>query len=220
MPVSVDATFNCRADGEIKTNPWNFTCTLAVPSNAEELVAKYNEDYKTSYRLLPLANYDLGEGISFKAGENEATGRITVKREGMEAVKYLLPVQLRDASHESVALHNEICYFKIGMTYTNPIITFLVQPILRLFVLMRVFICMQLKLTPIGFLFISLKTWLIGNLKEVLSGMQPNLSPMYFLVEVHFGHRKFATSMESMCFISHGQMGGWKHQLYGGCYLR
>lgn len=124
MPVSVDATFNCRADGEMKTNPWNFTCTLAVPSNAEELVAKYNEDYKTSYRLLPSANYDLGEGISFKAGENEATGRITVKREGMEAVKYLLPVQLREASHESVALHNEICYFKIGMTYTNPVITF------------------------------------------------------------------------------------------------
>ena len=124
MPVSVDATFNCRADGEIQTNPWNFTCTLAVPSNAEELVAKYNEDYKTSYRLLPSANYDLGEGISFKAGENEATGRITVKREGMEAVKYLLPVQLREASHESVALHNEICYFKIGMTYTNPVITF------------------------------------------------------------------------------------------------
>ena len=124
MPVSVDATFNCRADGEIKTNPWNFTCTLAVPSNAEELVAKYNEDYKTSYRLLPSANYDLGEGISFKAGENEATGGITVKREGLEAVKYLLPVQLREASHESVALHNEICYFKIGMTYTNPVITF------------------------------------------------------------------------------------------------
>ena len=124
MPVSVDATFNCRADGEIKTNPWNFTCTLAVPSNAEELVAKYNEDYKTSYRLLPSANYDLGEGISFKAGENKATGGITVKREGMEAVKYLLPVQLREASHESVALHNEICYFKIGMTYTNPVITF------------------------------------------------------------------------------------------------
>ena len=124
MPVSVDATFNCRADGEIKTNPWNFTCTLAVPSNAEELVAKYNEDYKTSYRLLPSANYDLGEGISFKAGENEATGGITVKREGMEAVKYLLPVQLREASHESVALHNEICYSKIGMTYTNPVITF------------------------------------------------------------------------------------------------
>ena len=124
MPVSVDATFNCKTDGEIKTNPWNFTCTLAVPSNAEELVTKYNEDYKTSYRLLPSANYDLEEGISFKAGENEATGGITVKREGMEAVKYLLPVQLGGCSHESVALHNDICYFKIGMTYTNPIITF------------------------------------------------------------------------------------------------
>ncbi len=147
--------FNCRADGEIKTNPWNFTCTLAVPSNAEELVAKYNEDYKTSYRLLPSANYDLGEGISFKAGENEATGGITVKREGMEAVKYLLPVQLREASHESVALHNEICYFKIGMTYTNPVITFssVADPtVIR--VLMKAFICMLLKLIPIGFLFI------------------------------------------------------------------
>ena len=57
-----------------------------MPSNTEELVTKYNEDYKTSYRLLPSANYDLGEGISFKAGENEATGGITVKREGMETL--------------------------------------------------------------------------------------------------------------------------------------
>ena len=149
MPVSVDATFNCRADGEIKTNPWNFTCTLAVPSNAEELVAKYNEDYKTSYRLLPSANYDLGEGISFKAGENEATGGITVKREGMEAVKYLLPVQLREASHESVALHNEICYFKIGMTYTNPVITFSSVADPTVIHTDEGFICMLLKLIPI-----------------------------------------------------------------------
>ena len=117
MPVSVDATFNCRADGEIQTNPWNFTCTLAVPSNAEELVAKYNEDYKTSYRLLPSANYDLGEGISFKAGENEATGGIIVKREGMEAVKYLLPVQLREASHPTVIRTDEGFY--LYATQTN-----------------------------------------------------------------------------------------------------
>ena len=97
---------------------------MEVPSNAKELVAEYNKNYKTSYQLLPAANYDLGTGIFFKAGENEAAGEFIVKREGMETVKYLLPVRLGECSHESVALRDEICYFKIGITYTNPVITF------------------------------------------------------------------------------------------------
>ena len=124
MPISVNTTFNYKVDGEIKNNPWNFSCKLEVPSNAKELVADYNKNYKTSYQLLPAANYDLGTGIFFKAGENEAAGEFIVKREGMETVKYLLPVRLGECSHESVALRDEICYFKIGITYTNPVITF------------------------------------------------------------------------------------------------
>ena len=124
MPISVNTTFNYKVDGEIKNNPWNFSCKLEVPSNAKELVAEYNKNYKTSYQLLPAANYDLGTGIFFKAGENEAAGEFIVKREGMETVKYLLPVRLGECSYESVALRDEICYFKIGITYTNPVITF------------------------------------------------------------------------------------------------
>ena len=124
MPISVNTIFNYKVDGEIKNNPWNFSCKLEVPSNAKELVAEYNKNYKTSYQLLPAANYDLGTGIFFKAGENEAAGEFIVKREGMETVKYLLPVRLGECSHESVALRDEICYFKIGITYTNPVITF------------------------------------------------------------------------------------------------
>ena len=124
MPISVNTTFNYKVDGEIKNNPWNFSCKLEVPSNAKELVAEYNKNYKTSYQLLPAANYDLGTEIFFKAGENEAAGEFIVKREGMETVKYLLPVRLGECSHESVALRDEICYFKIGLTYTNPVITF------------------------------------------------------------------------------------------------
>lgn len=124
MPISVNTTFNYKVDGEIKNNPWNFSCKLEVPSNAKELVAEYNKNYKTSYQLLPAANYDLGTGIFFKAGENEAAGEFIVKREGMETVKYLLPVRLGECSHESAALRDEICYFKIGITYTNPVITF------------------------------------------------------------------------------------------------
>ena len=124
MPISVNTTFNYKVDGEIKNNPWNFSCKLEVPSNAKELVAEYNKNYKTSYQLLPAANYDLGTEIFFKAGENEAAGEFIVKREGMETVKYLLPVRLGECSHKSVALRDEICYFKIGITYTNPVITF------------------------------------------------------------------------------------------------
>ena len=124
MPISVNTTFNYKVDGEIKNNPWNFSCKLEVPSNAKELVAEYNKNYKTSYQLLPAANYDLGTEVFFKAGENEAAGEFIVKREGMETVKYLLPVRLGECSHESVALRDEICYFKIGITYTNPVITF------------------------------------------------------------------------------------------------
>ena len=124
MPISVNTTFNYKVDGEIKNNPWNFSCKLEVPSNAKELVAEYNKNYKTSYQLLPAANYDLGTEIFFKAGENEAAGEFIVKREGMETVKYLWPVRLGECSHESVALRDEICYFKIGITYTNPVITF------------------------------------------------------------------------------------------------
>ena len=124
MPISVNTTFNYKVDGEIKNNPWNFSCKLEVPSKAKELVAEYNKNYKTSYQLLPAANYDLGTEIFFKAGENEAAGEFIVKREGMETVKYLLPVRLGECSHESVALRDEICYFKIGITYTNPVITF------------------------------------------------------------------------------------------------
>ena len=51
MPISVNTTFNYKVDGEIKNNPWNFSCKLEVPSNAKELVAEYNKNYKTSYQL-------------------------------------------------------------------------------------------------------------------------------------------------------------------------
>ena len=82
IPVSIGATLDYTVDGVSTTNPWDFVCSFAVPSNAEELVAEYNKVYKTSYQLLPVSNYDLGEGVTFKAGENQANGEITIKREG------------------------------------------------------------------------------------------------------------------------------------------
>ena len=65
IPVSIGATLDYTVDGVSTTNPWDFVCSFAVPSNAEELVAEYNKVYKTSYQLLPVSNYDLGEGVTF-----------------------------------------------------------------------------------------------------------------------------------------------------------
>lgn len=123
IPVSIGAILDYTIDGVPAANPWDFVCSFAVPSNAEELVTEYNKVYKTSYQLLPVSNYDLGEGVSFNAGENQANGEITIKREGMAVVNYLLPLKLGECTNEGVACRDGICYLKIGRTYTNPIIS-------------------------------------------------------------------------------------------------
>lgn len=123
IPVSIGAILDYTVDGVSAVNPWDFVCNFAVPSNAEELVTEYNKVYKTSYQPLPASNYDLGEGVSFKAGETQANGEITVKREGMAIVNYLLPLKLGKCTNEGVACRDEICYLKIGRTFTNPIIS-------------------------------------------------------------------------------------------------
>ena len=123
VSASIGAVFDYKVDGVTLPNPWDFTCSWVVPANAEELVTEYNKIYKTSYQLLPAVNYDLGEGVTFKAGEAEAKGNITIKREGMAVVNYLLPLQWGKCSIEGVLCRSEICYLKIGRTYTNPIIT-------------------------------------------------------------------------------------------------
>lgn len=123
IPVSIAASLDYTIDGIPTANPWDFVCGFVLPSNAEELVAEYNKVYKTSYQLLPASNYDLGEGVSFKAGETQANGEITIKREGMAVVDYLLPLQLGECSNNGVICQEEICYLKVGRTYTNPIIS-------------------------------------------------------------------------------------------------
>ena len=122
IPVSIGAILDYTIDGVPAANPWDFVCSFAVPSNAEELVTEYNKVYKTSYQLLPVSNYDLGGGMSFKAGETQTNGKIIIKREGMDVVNYLLPLMLSGCSNENIICRNEICYLKVGRTYTNPII--------------------------------------------------------------------------------------------------
>lgn len=123
IPVDIDVTLDYKINGVPTANPWAFSCQFIVPSNAEELVAEYNKIYKASYQLLPRSNYDLGEGVSFKITENKASGEITIRRDGMAVVNYLLPLQLGECSNNGIACRREIYYLKIGRTYNNPIIS-------------------------------------------------------------------------------------------------
>lgn len=123
LPVDIDVTLDYKVNGVPTANPWDFSCQFIVPSNAEELVAEYNKTYKASYQLLPRSNYDLGRGVSFKIAENKASGEITIKRDGMAVVNYLLPLQLGECSNDGVSCRKEIYYLKIGRTYNNPIIS-------------------------------------------------------------------------------------------------
>lgn len=123
IPVTIDVALNYTVNGVQTANPWNFMCHFAVPSNADELVEEYNKAYKTTYQLLPDSNYDLGEGVSFKIGEAQASGEIVIKRDGMDVENYLLPLQLGECSNDGVICQEGVCYLKIGRTYTNPIIS-------------------------------------------------------------------------------------------------
>lgn len=124
VPVSIGTTLDYKVNGETVSNPESFVCDFAIPSNAGELVEEYNKKYKTSYQLLPAANCELGEGASFKAGVNQATGEIIINRVGLDVVNYLLPLQLSECSSEGVVCRDGICYLTIGRTYTNPVISF------------------------------------------------------------------------------------------------
>lgn len=123
VPVSIGAELQYEVSGTVVVNPWNFSCDFVVPSNAVELVAAYNDNNKTSYQLLPAVNYDLGSGIAFNPGDNEGSGEIIIKREGMAIVDYLLPLQLGECSNDGIVSNDGICYLKLGRTYTNPIIS-------------------------------------------------------------------------------------------------
>ena len=123
IAVPVDAAFDYKVDGQKVVNPWDLSCDITVPSNAEELIAEYNKTNRTSCQLLPKANYDIAEMLSFKSGKDLAIGKVDIHSEGLPVVSYLLPLQLTNCSNNGVICQDGICYIKVGRTYTNPIIT-------------------------------------------------------------------------------------------------
>ena len=96
---------------------------------------------------------------------------------------------------------------------TNPVITFSSVADPTVIRTDEGFFCMLLKLIPIDSYFIFLKHLVNWEFKRSKLCEKPRPTEDVLPGGGAFGHRKLATSMENMCFISHGQNGGWKHQL-------
>ena len=118
----IATNFSYRKDGQEVGCPSVFTCKLAVPANAAQLVADYNAAHQSRYELLPADCYDLGADIRYTTGERQKTATVTFFRDKIEATAvYLLPLVLADPSDESVFCANDVYYLSFGHTYTNPI---------------------------------------------------------------------------------------------------
>ena len=111
-----------KVNGVISGSNWDFSCKLKVPDNAAELVAAYNQKYKSNYELLPQGSYTLGD-VTYTVGSKEAEGMLTITRNAIEVKYYMLPLTLANISTESVLCNDEVHYATIGQTYSNPIIT-------------------------------------------------------------------------------------------------
>lgn len=90
--------------------------------NAAELVAAYNQKYKSNYELLPQGSVYIG-WCDHTVGSKEAEGMLTITRNAIEVKYYMLPLTLAKYFYRSVLCNDEVHYATIGQTYSNPIIT-------------------------------------------------------------------------------------------------
>ena len=121
-PVEIPTLFYYKVQGQEAGSPAAFSCKLAVPGNAAELVAEYNAKNNASYELLPEGSYDLGDGVSYQPGQQQAAATMTVHRAKLGVVSYLLPLTLAEPSDGSVLCSKEVYYISFGQTYSNPVI--------------------------------------------------------------------------------------------------
>ena len=89
------------------TNQSTFHCTLSVAPEAVQLVNDYNAAHGTSYELLPDDSYTLG-GLTYSAGNNQASTKLTIQSTKLHPTYYLLPLCLTNADSETVLIDKSV----------------------------------------------------------------------------------------------------------------
>lgn len=112
---SVEMTFTAALALNDAELPEGVSATAGV-QNGEGLVQEYNSSNNTEYLLLPEGSYELS-ALTFAAGNLQAEGTITLKREGLVSDKeYLLPLTITSTNKKNVVTAPVIKYIKV----TNP----------------------------------------------------------------------------------------------------
>lgn len=88
----------------IITNQWTFDCDVSVE---EQILADYNQENNTVFRLLPSDVYTINPTVSFEPGTSIANVEINIDRSKLGLGTYILPLQLTNVSNE---------YFQIDQT--------------------------------------------------------------------------------------------------------
>ena len=120
VTVEIPTLFHSGIDGA-EGAPWDFTCRLAVPENAAQLVAEYNAQNNTQYELLPAEAYAVGEPVAYRVGDTRAVAALSVNRSLLDIREYLLPVTLGEPSNEAVLCTSQVLYLSFNQLYNNPI---------------------------------------------------------------------------------------------------
>lgn len=120
--VKVMTCLTSQLNDESIDSWWDFACKLNLPSNAEELVATYNQLNKTDYELLPQNSYQLGDEIQYNVGDSQMEGTISIHQSELSVKYYLLPLQLVGTGNNNVMYDDAIYYMIVSRSYQNPVI--------------------------------------------------------------------------------------------------
>lgn len=103
-------------------NQWSFDCAVSVE---EQLLANYNQENNTVYRLLPTGVYTINPTVSFKPGTSIANVEINIDRTKLGLGTYILPLQLTNVSNEYFQIDptKNICLFAITYAPTRADLT-------------------------------------------------------------------------------------------------
>jgi hypothetical protein len=98
-------------------NQWSFDCTVSV---SETLLADFNAQNNTAYRLLPAGVYTINPTVQFVPGTSLANVEIAIDRTQLGLGTYILPLQLDNVSNEYFQIDpaKNVCLF--GISYTPP----------------------------------------------------------------------------------------------------
>ncbi|MCL3781839.1 DUF1735 domain-containing protein [Prolixibacteraceae bacterium JC049] len=109
VPVEIPSDLVISAD---------FTATLAID---EQLVNEYNQQFGTSYKLLPASAYAMNKDIAIKTETTSGATEVVITRTDLKFGNYILPLRIANSSKEQIKIDQEKATYMVPISYTPPV---------------------------------------------------------------------------------------------------